>query len=107
MKTLDLIDSFQEFKEFKNIDRETLMHILEEVFRTALAKRYGTEDNFDIIVNIDKGDLEIFRNRTIVEDGQVKDENLEIAYSDAIKITRRKWVRLSWVRCISLGTRKC
>ena len=62
------------------------MHILEEVFRTALAKRYGTEDNFDIIVNIDKGDLEIFRNRTIVEDGQVKDENLEIAYSDAIKI---------------------
>ena len=86
MKTLDLIDSFQEFKEFKNIDRETLMHILEEVFRAALAKRYGTEDNFDIIVNIDKGDLEIFRNRTIVEDGKVKDENLEIAYSDAIKI---------------------
>lgn len=86
MKTLDLIDSFQEFKEFKNIDRETLMHILEEVFRAALAKRYGTEDNFDIIVNIDKGDLEIFRNRTIVEDGHVEDENLEIAYSDAIKI---------------------
>ena len=57
MKTLDLIDSFSEFKEFKNIDRETLMHILEEVFRAALAKRYGTEDNFDIIVNIDKGDL--------------------------------------------------
>ena len=86
MKTLDLIDSFQEFKEFKNIDRETLMHILEEVFRAALAKRYGSEDNFDIIVNIDKGDLEIFRNRTIVEDGNVKDENLEIAYSDAVKI---------------------
>ena len=86
MKTLDLIDSFQEFKEFKNIDCETLMHILEEVFRAALAKRYGTDENFDIIVNIDKGDLEIFRNRTIVEDGQVQDENLEIAYSDAIKI---------------------
>ena len=86
MKTLDLIDSFSEFKEFKNIDRETLMHILEEVFRTALSKRYGTEENFDIIVNIDKGDLEIFRNRTIVEDGQVEDENLQIAYSDAIKI---------------------
>ena len=86
MKTLDLIDSFQEFKEFKNIDRETLMHILEEVFRAALAKRYGSEDNFDIIVNIDKGDLEIFRNRTIVEDGNVQDENLEIAYSDAVKI---------------------
>ena len=75
-----------EFKEFKNIDRETLMHILEEVFRAALAKRYGTDENFDIIVNIDKGDLEIFRNRTIVEDGKVEDENLEIAYSDAIKI---------------------
>ena len=86
MKTLDLIDSFSEFKEFKNIDRETLMHILEEVFRAALSKRYGSEDNFDIIVNIDKGDLEIFRNRTIVEDGEVNDENLEIAYSDAIKI---------------------
>ena len=86
MKTLDLSGSFQEFKEFKNIDRETLMRILEEVFRTALAKRYGSEDNFDIIVNIDKGDLEIFRNRTIVEDGEVKDPSREIALSDAQKI---------------------
>lgn len=86
MKTLDLSGSFQEFKEFKNIDRETLMRILEEVFRTALAKRYGSEDNFDIIVNIDKGDLEIFRNRMIVEDGEVKDASREIALSDAQKI---------------------
>ena len=86
MKTLDLSGSFQEFKEFKNIDRETLMRILEEVFRAALAKRYGSEDNFDIIVNIDKGDLEIFRNRTIVEDGAVEDPNCEIALSDAQKI---------------------
>ena len=86
MKTLDLSGSFQEFKEFKNIDRETLMRILEEVFRTALAKRYGSEDNFYIIVNIDKGDLEIFRNRTIVEDGEVKDPSREIALSDAQKI---------------------
>ncbi len=86
MKSLDLSGSFQEFKEFKNIDRETLMRILEEVFRTALAKRYGSEDNFDIIVNIDKGDLEIFRNRTIVEDGQVEDDSREIALSDAQKI---------------------
>ena len=86
MKTLDLSGSFQEFKEFKNIDRETLMRILEEVFRTALAKRYGSEDNFDIIVNIDKGDLEIFRNRTIVEDGKVEDPSREIALSDAQKI---------------------
>ena len=86
MKSLDLSGSFQEFKEFKNIDRETLMRILEEVFRAALAKRYGSDDNFDIIVNIDKGDLEIFRNRTIVDDGAVTDPNREIALSDAVKI---------------------
>ena len=86
MKTLDLSGSFQEFKEFKNIDRETLMRILEEVFRAALAKRYGSDDNFDIIVNIDKGDLEIFRNRMIVEDGAVTDPNREIALSEAVKI---------------------
>ena len=85
-KTLDLSSSFQEFKEFKNIDRETLMRILEEVFRAALAKHFGSEDNFDIIVNIDKGDLEIFRNRTIVEDGEVNDPTREIALSDALKI---------------------
>lgn len=86
MKALDLTDSFTEFKEFKSIDRETLMHILEEVFRAALIKRYGSDDNFDIIVNIDKGDLEIFRNRLIVEDGAVEDDRREIAYSEAIKI---------------------
>lgn len=85
-KNLDLSESFSEFKEFKNIDRETMMHILEEVFRNALAKRYGTEDNFDIIVNIDKGDLEIFRNREIVEDGAVEDDKRQIEYSEAIKI---------------------
>ena len=86
MKTSDLISSFSEFKELKNIDRETLMKILEEVFRATLIKRYGTDDNFDIIVNVDKGDLEIFRNRLIVEDGEVSDPQREIAYSDAIKI---------------------
>ena len=86
MKTSDLIDSFSEFKDYKNIDRETLMHILEEVFRTALAKRYGSDDNFDIIINIDKGDLEIYRNRRIVEDGQLTDDKREIEYSQAIKI---------------------
>ena len=85
-KNQDLSSSFQEFKEFKNIDRETLMRILEEVFRVALAKHYGSEDNFDIIVNIDKGDLEIFRNRMIVDDGEVKDPTREIALSDALKI---------------------
>lgn len=86
MKTSDLIDSFSEFKDYKNIDRETLMHILEEVFRTALSKKYGTDDNFDIIVNIDKGDLEIYRNRLIVEDGQLTDDKREIEYSKAIQI---------------------
>ncbi len=83
---MSLISTFQEFKEFKNIDRETMMRILEDVFRHMLIKRFGTDENFDIIVNIDKGDLEIWRNRDIVEDGEVEDDNLEISYSDAIKI---------------------
>lgn len=83
---MSLISTFQEFKEFKNIDRETMMRILEDVFRHMLIKRFGTDENFDIIVNIDRGDLEIWRNRDIVEDGEVEDDNLEIAYSDAIKI---------------------
>lgn len=86
METLNLIETFSEFKDFKNIDRETLMRILEDVFRNALAKRFGTDENFDIIVNIDKGDLEIWRNREIVEDGAVEDDRFQIAYSDAIKI---------------------
>ncbi len=86
MKTQDLIESFSEFKELKNIDRERLMRIIEEVFRAALSKRFGTDDNFNIIVNIDKGELEIFRNRLIVEDDQLKDPKREIAYSEAVKI---------------------
>ncbi|MEY5042037.1 MAG: hypothetical protein RLZZ414_1596 [Bacteroidota bacterium] len=86
METLGLIESFQEFKEFKNIDREKMMRILEDVFRSMIIKKYGSDDNFDIIINIDKGDLEVWRNRIIVEDGEVEDDNTEIAYSDAIKI---------------------
>lgn len=86
MENLKLVESFSEFKEFKNIDRATMMRILEEVFRHMLIKKYGSDDNFDIIVNIDKGDLEIWRNRVVVDDGEVEDENREIAYSDAIKI---------------------
>ena len=81
-----MIESFSEFKEFKNIDRETMMGILEEVFRSMLIKKYGTDDNFDIILNVDKGDLEIWRNREIVDDGEVEDPNRQIAYTDAIKI---------------------
>ena len=86
METLNLIESFSEFKEFKNIDREILMRILEEVFRNALQKRYGSDENFEVIVNIDKGDLEIFRTRMIVEDDELEDERFQIAYSEAVKI---------------------
>jgi len=86
MEQMNLVETFSEFKEFKNIERETMMRILEDVFKHLLVKKYGSEDNFDIIVNIDKGDLEIWRNREIVEDGSVEDENTEIAYSQAIKI---------------------
>ena len=86
MDSINLVESFAEFKEFKNINRPTMMRILEEVFRNTLLKTYGTDDNFDIIVNVDKGDLEIWRFREVVEDGNVEDENREIAYSDAIKI---------------------
>ena len=86
METLGLIESFQEFKEFKNIERETMMRVLEDVFRSMILKKYGSDENFDIIINIDKGDLEVWRNRIIVEDGEVEDENKEVAYSEAIKI---------------------
>lgn len=86
MEHINLVETFSEFKEFKNIDRETMMRILEDVFRHMLAKKYGSADNIDIIVNIDKGDLEIWRNREIVEDSDVEDENLQIAYSEAVKI---------------------
>lgn len=81
-----MVESFSEFKEFKNIDRSTMMLILEDVFRNMLIKKYGSADNFDIIVNIDKGDLEVWRNRMIVDDGEVEDPNAEIEYSEAIKI---------------------
>jgi len=86
MENLALIDSFSEFKDDKLIDRVTLMAILEDVFRNALKKKYGSDDNFDIIINPDKGDLEIWRNRIVVADGEVEDENEEISLSDAQKI---------------------
>jgi N utilization substance protein A len=81
-----LIESFAEFKEFKNIDRVTMMGILEDVFRNMIIKKYGNDENFDIIINIDKGDLEVWHNREIVEDGAVEDASKQIQYSDAIKI---------------------
>ena len=86
MEHINLVETFSEFKEFKNIDRETMMRIIEDVFKHMLEKKYGDEAQFDIIVNIDKGDLEIWRNREIVEDGEVEDENLQIDFSEAIKI---------------------
>jgi transcription termination/antitermination protein NusA len=86
MDSANLIESFAEFKEFKNIDRVTMMRILEDVFRSMLRKKYGTDEHIDVIVNVDKGDLEIWMNREIVPDGEVEDEATQIAYSDAIKI---------------------
>ncbi len=86
MDNINLVENFSEFKEFKNIDRETMMRIIEDVFHSMLAKKYGEESNFDVIVNIDRGDLEIWHNREIVEDGEVENPNTQIAYSDAIKI---------------------
>jgi len=83
---LNLIETFAEFKEFKSIERETLMRILEDVFRSTLTKKYGTEANFEIIVNVDRGDLEIQKYREIVDDGEVENEFTQIALSDAIKI---------------------
>ena len=81
-----LIETFAEFKETKNIDRATLVSVLEESFRSVIAKMLGTDENYDVIVNPDKGDFEIYRNRTVVPDGEVTDENMEISLSDAQQI---------------------
>lgn len=86
MASINLIDSFQEFKEAESIDRPTLMKVLEDVFKTLLRKKYGDDENFDVIVNDQTGDLEIFRRREIVEDGEVEDDNMQIALSEALTI---------------------
>jgi len=83
---MSMIDSFREFKEMKNIDRTTLVSVLEESFRNVLAKIYGSDENFDVIVNPDKGDFEIYRNRVVVENGEVEDDNKQISLADAQKI---------------------
>jgi len=88
MENLALIDSFSEFKDDKLIDRVTLMAILEDVFRNALKKKYGSDDNFDIIINPDKGDMEIWRNRVVVADGEVEDPNQEISLTEARRIEK-------------------
>jgi N utilization substance protein A len=88
MENLNLIDTFAEFKELKNIDRPTMMSVLEDVFRNMLIKMYGSDDNYDIIINIDKGDFEIWRNREIVENGKVEDTNRQISLKEAKKIDK-------------------
>jgi N utilization substance protein A len=84
--TLGLVESFAEFKEFKNIDRATMMAVMEDVFRSMLRKKYGDDSNFDIIINTEQGDLEIYRNRKIVDMDEVEDENQEINIEDARKL---------------------
>lgn len=86
MDNISLIETFSEFKDLKNIDRATMMSILEDVFRNMLLKKFGSNDNFDIIINIDKGDFEIWRNREVVKDDELDDPNLQITISDALKI---------------------
>jgi len=86
MENLNLIDTFSEFKELKSIDRATMMTVLEDVFRNMLLKKYGTDENFDIIINIDKGDFEIWRNREVVKEKDLEDPNLQIALKEAKKI---------------------
>jgi N utilization substance protein A len=86
MASINLIEAFQDFKEAENIDRPTMMKVVEDVFKTLLRKKYGSDENFDVIVNAEKGDLEIMRRRTIVEDGQVNDPLAEIEYTQATKI---------------------
>lgn len=85
-QTPNMIDTFKEFKETKHIDRTTLVSVLEESFRNVIAKIFGSDENFDVIVNPDKGDFEIYRNRIVVADGEVQDENKEIALKEAQKI---------------------
>src|SRR5712675_1456878 len=86
MASINLIDAFQDFKEAENIDRPTMMKVVEDVFKTLLRKKYTSDENFDVIVNAEKGDLEIIRRRMIVEDGQVEDPLAQVAYKDATKI---------------------
>lgn len=86
MDNMNLIETFSEFKELKNIDRATMMSVLEDVFRNALIRQFGSDENFDIIINVDKGDLEIWRNRVVVEDDDLEDPTKEIRLTDAKKI---------------------
>ena len=85
-ETISLIDTFSEFKELKNIDRSTLISVMEESFRNVISKMFGTDENYDVIINPDKGDFEIYRNRTVVADEDLVDTNLQMSLTDAKKI---------------------
>ena len=84
--SINLIDIFSEFNELKNIDRQTFINVLEDSFRNVIAKMYGSDANYDVIINPDKGDLEVYRNRLVMEDDDVANPNTQIALSDALKI---------------------
>ncbi len=86
MESINLIDTFSEFRELKSIDRTTMMSVLEDVFRSILIKRFGSDENFDVIINVDKGDFEIWRNRVVVADGEITEPNLQITLTEAKKI---------------------
>ena len=89
-----LIDTFSEFKELKNIDRTTMVSVLEESFRSVIAKMFGTDENYDVIVNPDKGDFEIWRNREVVADEDLTNPNMQISLTEAQKLMRlMRWVR--------------
>lgn len=102
MSSINLIDSFQEFKDFKNIDRPTVISVLEEVFRSMLRKRFGNDENCDVIVNPDNGDLEIWRTRTVMEDGFSEDDDLEIEIADAHKVDAELEVGDDFIEQITL-----
>ena len=102
MSNINLIDSFQEFKDFKNIDRPTMMSVLEDVFRSMIRKKYGTDENCDVIVNTDNGDLEIWRTRTVMEDGFSEDDDLEIELAEAHKVDEDLEVGDEFVEQITL-----
>ena len=85
-ETISLIDTFSEFKELKNIDRTTMVSVLEESFRSVIAKMFGTDENYDVIVNPDKGDFEIWRNREVVADEDLTNPNMQISLSEAQKL---------------------
>ena len=102
MESINLVESFSEFQEFKNIDRTTMMRILEDVFRSMLVKKYGTDENIDVIVNVNRGDFEIWRTRLIVEDNNVEEPMLQVAYSEAIKFEPDYEVGEDFVESISI-----